>query len=114
MYYRPSEIATILEVNVDTVRRSYLAAGCPCERDEKGHIWIIGTAFRVWAEEILAERKRKKSEPMAENEVWCMKCNKRVELVNPKPKRINYHLELLQSKCPECGTKVNRARRARS
>lgn len=114
MKYRPSEIADILGVNVDTVRRSYLDAGCPFERDTNGHYWIVGTAFKTWAGEIIAERKRKKNKPMLENEVWCLKCNQRVELIKPTIKKVNHHLELLQSKCPVCDTRVNRARGIKS
>lgn len=110
MKYRPSEIADLLGVNVETVRRSYLQAGCPHERDEHGHIWIIGTSFRLWANEVIAERKRKKSKPMAKNEGWCLKCNQRVKMIDPKVKPINHYLELLQSVCINCGSIVNRGR----
>ena len=110
MKYRPSEIAEIIGVSDDTVRRSYLKSGCPYEQDGKGRIWIIGTAFRSWAEDILEERKRKKHPPMKENEAWCFKCNKRVKIQNPKVKHTTYHLELIQGYCKGCRTKVNRAR----
>ena len=36
MDYKPFEIAELLEVHIDTVYRSYLPAGCPYEKDEKG------------------------------------------------------------------------------
>lgn len=111
MKYRPSEIAEIIGVHADTVRRSYLMAGCPYERDERGHIWIVGTEFKDWAREIIAQRKKKPTSPMKADEAWCMKCNKRVQLINPKPVKVNRYLELLQSKCPDCGTTVNRARK---
>ena len=110
MEYRPSEIADLLGVHVDTVRRSYLQAGCPHRRDEHGHIWIIGTAFRSWAEEVIAERKRKTSQPMAEDEAWCMKCNKRIKITNPNIKPVNHYLELVQTVCEACGSIVNRGR----
>lgn len=110
MKYRPSEIADLLGVHVETIRRSYLTNGCPHERDEHGHIWIVGTAFRAWANEVIAERKRKKSKPMAQDEAWCMKCNKRVKIINPKVKPVNLYIELLQSVCDSCGSIVNRAR----
>lgn len=111
MMYRPSEIAELIGVNIDTVRRSYLSAGCPHKRDAYQKIWINGVAFKEWANEIIAERKRKKTYPMKENEAWCMKCNQRVPIIEPKIKRVNYYIDLLQGKCPQCGTTVNRARR---
>ena len=28
--------------------RSTVPAGCPCERDERGNLWIVGDRFRDW------------------------------------------------------------------
>lgn len=111
MDYRPSEIAELLEVSVDTVYRSYIPAGCPHERDETGHIWILGTAFKSWAEEILAERKKKKSPPIKPDEGWCLKCNKRVKMISPKIIYSARNRGIIQSICKKCGGKVNRARK---
>lgn len=110
MYYKPSEIADLLGVNVDTVRRTYLAAGCPHKRDKTGHIWIVGTDFKEWADDVIAKRKRKKTKPMAQNEAWCFKCKDRVQMSSPKLIAVNRYLEILQCPCRNCGTKVNRAR----
>ncbi len=110
MKYRPSEIAELIGVNADTVYRSYLQNGCPLERDEKGRIWIIGTEFKKWAEEEIAERKNKVHEPMPSDQAWCMKCNKRVEMINPQLVYSGGNRQMYQSVCPICGTKVNRAR----
>lgn len=109
MKYKPSEIASLLEVSVDTVRRSYLAAGCPHERDSSGRVWIVGTSFKLWAENVLNKRKRKSLNPMAKDEAWCFRCNKRVKINKPKKITVNRYLEILQSICPNCSTKVNRA-----
>jgi predicted RNA-binding Zn-ribbon protein involved in translation (DUF1610 family) len=114
MKYRPSEIADILGVNTDTVYRSYLPAGCPHTRDGKGHYWIVGTEFKAWAENVIAKRKRKKNNPMKQDEGWCVKCNQRVKKgkkLNIKP--VNKNLELVQWLCPNCGAIVNRAQKAR-
>src|SRR3972149_7050825 len=109
MYYRPTEIAELLDVHVDTVRRTYLAAGCPHKRDNNGHIWIIGTAFREWAEDVIAKRERRTNEPMDNDEAWCFKCNMRVKIIGPRTLAVNRYIEIIQSVCPHCGTKVNRA-----
>ena len=103
MEYRPSEIAEILEVHPDTVYRSYLPAGCPHERDSRGHIWILGTAFKTWAKEILAERKKRKSPPMEPDEGWCLSCNKRVKMVSPKDIYSARNREVIQSICKSEG-----------
>jgi hypothetical protein len=110
MKYKPSEIAGVLEINPQTVYNNYLINGCPQERDEKGNIWIIGTDFREWAVSEIAERKKKTKPPMAENHGWCVRCNKIVLMENPKVVYSGGNREILQSICPICGTKVNRAR----
>jgi len=110
MKYKPSEIAEILDIGVDVVYQNYLKNGCPFEKNEKGNIWIIGTYFREWAQNEIAERKKKANPPMPENQAWCMKCNKRVLMVNPKVIYSGGNREILQSICPLCVIKVNRAR----
>jgi len=42
MYYSPSELADEIGCNVDTIYKSYIPAGCPHTRDERGRIWIKG------------------------------------------------------------------------
>lgn len=110
MRYRPSEIAELIGVTAETVRTSYMAAGCPFQRDKNGHIWIVGTEFRHWAEDVIAKKKRKDTIPMEADEAWCFRCRDRVKLIDPQPLKVNLFIELLQSKCPQCGTKINRAR----
>lgn len=110
MKYKPSEIAEVLEVNVNTVYRNYLLNGCPNERDEKGNIWIIGTEFREWAQNEIAERKNRIKIPMDENQGWCVRCNLRVKMIDSKVVYSGGNREIIQSVCPICRTKVNRAR----
>jgi hypothetical protein len=83
MQYRPSEIADEIGVCTDTICRSYLPAGLPCTRDEKGNVWIHG---------------------------WCLRCGCPVQMIAPTVRDNNYYTELLQSRCPNCGTPVNRLR----
>ena len=110
MKYRPSEIAELIGVSTDTVYRTYLTNGCPHERDSKGRIWIIGTEFRNWAIEEIAEGKNKPKIPMPKNQGWCVKCNQRVLMVNPEVVYSGGNRQIIQSICPICGSKVNRAR----
>jgi len=110
MKYRPSEIAKVIDVNVDTVYRNYLKNGCPFEKDNNGNIWIIGTEFKEWAQCEITERKKKINHPMPEDQGWCVRCNKRVFMINPKVVYSGGNREIIQSICPFCGTKVNRAR----
>lgn len=109
MLYKPSEIAEELGVNVDTVYRSYLPAGLPHTRDRDGNIWIHGPAFVSWARETISQKKSKRH-GLPDDHAWCMKCDRAVELIQPRAKIINRYLELLQAQCPSCGTLINRAR----
>jgi len=110
--YKPSEIAFELGVSLDTIYRSYLPAGLPHTRDKRGRIWIHGHSFVAWARETITKKKSRRT-GLLDDQVWCMKCNRPVVLINPKIKSINRYLELLQAICPACGKTVNRARARR-
>jgi hypothetical protein len=107
MRYRPAELASEIGCHPDTVYRSYIPAGCPHERDGRGHIWIVGTEFAAWARS-LASRGRVK---LAAGEAYCLRCNRAVEMTGETTVRpTNRYLELVTGRCPECGCTVNRAR----
>ena len=107
MEYRPAELAEELGCGVNTVYRSYLAAGCPHRRDETGHIWIVGTEFREWVRATLKKDKT----PLADGEAYCLKCNAPVKMTGELAvQAVNLYLELIKGECPVCGTQVNRAR----
>lgn len=110
MRYKPSELAQEIGVNVDTVYRTYMHAGCPFERDKRNQIWIIGTEFAEWARAITAQSKRKPGQTLPEGQAWCLRCRGAVDILNPKVKSINRYLDLVQGTCAACGAKVNRAR----
>lgn len=111
MLYKPSEIAEEIGVAKDTIHRSYLPAGLPHERDENGNIWIHGPAFVSWARETIA-KKRSARKGLGDDQAWCMKCNRPVTMINPKNVYQNRYIRVMQSKCPHCKTKVNRATKA--
>lgn len=114
MHYRPSELADEIAVNVDTVYRSYLPAGCPHVRDSDGDIFINGLAFRDWVKQMQEDKKRGRNHaPMPEGQAFCMRCKKRVEMLNPKVKYTQRNMEIVQGRCTECNGKVNRARSTR-
>ena len=110
MRYTPTEIATEIEVSVDTIYRSYVPAGCPVERHTSGHFWIIGSEFREWVLTIrAAETPTKKRWECSEPGVgWCFRCSRCVKIMNAKIKRVNHYLELMKGECEYCGCKVNR------
>lgn len=111
MRYRPSELAAEIGCHVDTVYRSFVPAGCPHKRDEKGHIWIIGTEFAEWARTIA----KRKHAPLGKGEVFCLKCRAPTRMTGHLTiKPTNRYLELVVGECSECGTKVHRARARRN
>jgi len=109
MLYKPSEIAEEIGVSTNTIYRSYLPAGLPYIRDAKGNIWIHGPAFVAWAKETISKKKSERA-GLPDGTAWCMKCNQAVQLIDPKIKPVNRYLELMQARCPQCRTKINRAR----
>lgn len=109
MMYKPSEIAEEIGLNADTIYRSYLPAGLPHTQDEKGDIWIHGPAFVAWARETVSKKKATRV-GLPDSHAWCMKCNRPVLMINQKVVFQNRYLEILQARCPDCKTIVNRAR----
>jgi hypothetical protein len=101
MLYKPSELAEEIGFTVRQVYRVYIPAGCPHERDHRGHLWINGKLFREWFEEVYKKRK------LARYEAFCLSCKKAVKIVGPIEKqegRLIYWL----SDCPNCGRRLAR------
>lgn len=112
MQYKPSELADEIGVTYDTVKRSYIPAGCPVVRDGSGRMWIHGLSFADWARAAIAEHKPKRREKLPANRAYCVSC-RRVVAFPAKPEKIipvNRWLEMAQATCPECGKKINKAR----
>jgi hypothetical protein len=108
MQYRPAEIAEEIGVTVDTIYRSYIPAGAPHKKDNRGNIWIVGTEFTEWAKEY-HDHKYSKKFSLKDGQAWCMSCNQAVNILDPKIKRVNRYISMIQGTCENCGKKVNRA-----
>ena len=110
MRYKPSELARELGLSVDTIYRSYLPAGAPCEVDQKGHMWIIGDVFAAWVlEHVRTHRKRGPKTEMLPGQAYCVTCNQVITLMNPRLEKPNSRgIATLKGRCPKCGRKVNR------
>jgi len=110
MKYKPSEVASEMGVSVDTVRRSYIPAGAPCELDGQGNIWIVGDLFAKWVVEHTKTHRRKAPKmAMEPDQAYCVGCNQIVKLLTPKIKKPNARgAALLTGRCPVCGRKANR------
>jgi hypothetical protein len=109
MMYKPSEIAEELEITTDTIYRSYLPAGAPCQKDSKGQVWIHGLSFANWARAFVMSNARRKGTKMEDNQVYCMRCNQVVQPESLRMGRPNGHgVANVSGKCPNCGSRVNR------
>lgn len=107
MLYKPSELAEEIDVNVDTIYRSYLPAGLPhiCRNNT---FWIHGPAFVEWAKQTIAARHANHV-VLPDGHGWCVKCSGIVAMDNPQIKYTNPYIHILQAPCPDCKRPVNRA-----
>lgn len=108
MRYTVHEIADDLGVPERTLR-DWLAAGAPHQRDERGHIWIVGVEFAGWVQQIRHSRMMRPK--MGEGEAYCFRCKKIVMLQKPVYLPIQGKLVHLSGECPYCGTTVKRGSR---
>lgn len=110
MRYKPSEIAREIGVTTDTIYRSYLPAGAPCEKDASGNLWIVGADFGRWCYEFVTMRTGKKPKrTMSEYQAFCVRCNDVIDITKPKTGRKNARGVMnISGTCPKCGGKVNK------
>ena len=106
MRYKASEIAEEIGCHADTIYRSYIPAGCPHERDERGHVWIVGTAFRDWARSTFGKQGAK----MQTKQAYCLRCRKPVSIVDQSTSLSIVTLHWLRASVQMWGI-VNRAKR---
>lgn len=99
MKYKPNELAKALDIDVRWFYRVYVPLGCPHERDQWRHIWIVGTEFREWYHATYRNRK------LAKNEAYCVSCREPVPIINPEEHEKDC-LNYLLSDCPVCGRTV--------
>jgi hypothetical protein len=106
MLYRPSELSEEFGVDVSTIR-DWVQAGLVHSRDEAGHIWINGRDMACWVE---VQRKQAIRPPLADDQAFCLRCRKAVQVVEPKSARRGRQ-RVWQGRCAECGAVVNRGLR---
>ena len=104
MEYRPSEIATVLGVNKDTVLRGWVRAGLPHRRTDGGEIGIIGTVLAAW----LRQQIRKPRVKLGPGQGYCLRCHKAVTMRPPFTREIAGNAVLVQGTCPQCQGSVAR------
>jgi len=108
MLYRPSELAEELGVCVDTVRRGWLRAGAPHERDEDGGVWLMGTEIAAWLEAI-GDRPKV---VLAPGEAYCLHCRAGVAMSEEGREPVGAAV-LVRGRCARCGGRVARFEKAK-
>ncbi len=109
MQYKLTELAGELGITTDTIYRSYIPAGMPCTKDERGHYWVNGKAFYEWAMAYVTTRDRKPKKPMDPDQAYCMRCNQVIRIVNKRVYQANFSgIAKVTGRCPVCEGKVSR------
>jgi len=96
MMYRPKEFPEEVGFEPRQVYRVYIPAGCPHVRDERGHLWSSGAAFRFWALDVYRRHR------LQVNEAFCLTCKRAVEIVDSENHKKD-GLVYLTCECPGCG-----------
>ena len=106
MLYRPSELAEELGVSAAVVRE-WADKGLPHQRDHRGHLWMDGRQVTEWVQ---VTRQRPAGSKMAEDQAYCFRCCRAVELRDPMARQRGKQI-LLSGVCPQCGGTINRGSR---
>lgn len=107
MLYKVSEIADELQVAERTLR-DWLASGAPHQRDARNNLWVNGHLFAEWVQ---SKRKPKKTEKLADNQAYCLRCKQVVKLTNPETIPVKGKLINIRGACPQCNCIINRGGR---
>ena len=111
MEYKVSELADEMGISTKTIYTQYLPAGMPHRKDEAGNIWIVGTEFTDWVNDVLEKGARYSSQrkrPLSENEAYCVSCRS-VREFEKITRRDNYSggRVMLFGPCIVCGTRMS-------
>ena len=102
MRYTLRELSTELDIPVPTLN-DWRALGMPFEKDERGHVWIVGTDFTRWmSSSRVTQRIRLKS-----GEAFCMTCAVAVKVACPIVVQAS-GVERLNGFCAACNRPVTR------
>lgn len=111
MPYKLIEIAKKLEINPRTLS-DWTDKGAPHTHDSRGHIWIVGTEFAQWVENTRLQKKKASGEnKLLNNQAYCMRCRKPVDLDKPVIEQGPGKLLFIKGHCPNCGCVINRGGR---
>ena len=107
MLYKVSELAVELHLPERTLR-DWLENGAPHNRDQRGQIWVHGPEFSNW---VAGMHKPKREKKLTDNQAYCFRCNRIVEMQNASSRLIKGRLIMTKGVCPQCGCTINRGGR---
>ena len=108
MLYTIRELAGELGIPERTLR-DWLKSGAPYTRDARRHIWINGQDFVRW---VAARRRTRRRVPLADDEAYCLRCNRPVKLRNPVIIPVKGRLLRIRGTCPFCNSAIHRGARS--
>ena len=108
MLYTARELASELNMPERTLR-DWLRSGAPYTRDARQHIWINGQDFAHWVD---VQRQTRRRAPLANDEAFCLRCNRPVKLYNPVIVPVKGKLLRIRGTCPICNSVINRGGRS--
>lgn len=106
MEYTPRELSEELACSVRQIRGA-LDQGAPHRKTDRGHIFVNGAAFGKW----VRERQARPQQRLKPGEAYCLKCRSAVPLTVLETTPTNGNTEIAKGVCPQCGNRINRARR---
>lgn len=109
MEYSTGELAKVFGTTPKYIRQSLIICrGAPSRKDSSGRIWINGQDLREWLDNNFYPGANEKSEKLAENEFYCVKCRAR-RITDSYVLDINRKgTEFKKAYCPVCGTRMNK------
>jgi hypothetical protein len=102
MHYTSKELAEELGVPQYTVKL-WIEGGLPHHHDGRNYLMIDGRDVASWVEN---QRRVKAGPRMEEGQAYCLRCKKRVTMLNPAKARDRNRI-LLKGNCSFCGGTVN-------
>ena len=112
MYYTVQELAEILDLKPRYIREYLIGRkGAPKKEktNTKGRVYINGKELYEWADEFHNEKlARQKSNPLADDEFLCCKCQQHVVPENYTISITANGVRRRDAICPICGTRIFR------
>lgn len=110
MWYRLPELAEELADkrsprDLSRAIHTWIDHGLPAKQDTRGHWWLDGRAVANWIEE---RRKKPPREKLGDDQAYCLREHRVVDLIAPVVRAINGKKILYTAVCPRCGGGISK------